>query len=149
VILVDTSVWIDHLHDDDAALTRLLDYGEVLVHPFVVGELALGHIRRRDSILKILREQRQATIAEDDEVLRLIETHKLTGTGIGYVDAHLLASLRLTFEAKLWTRDKRLDAVATMMGLAYTPSIGGVAEPASIYIYAPPAPAKTVRRSKR
>ena len=112
MILVDTSVWIDHLRAGDDALAELLDQGKVLAHPFVIGELALGKLTKRNIILGTLRDLPQAAVATDDEVLQFIERHELFGHGIGYVDAHLLAALRLTGGASLWTRDKRLCSAA-------------------------------------
>jgi predicted nucleic acid-binding protein len=117
VILVDTSVWIDHLRKADQALANLLDDGEVLAHPFVIGELALGGLRQRDIVLSSLLDLPQAEVANDEEVLNFINDHKLFGLGIGYIDAHLLASVRLTLGAVLWTRDKRLASVATRLAL--------------------------------
>lgn len=110
MILVDTSIWIDHLREGDAALSRLLDGARVLGHPFVLGELALGRLRQRELVLGALAELPQAVLASDDEVLRFINAAGLAGSGIGYVDAHLLAAVRLTAGASLWTRDKRLAA---------------------------------------
>ena len=122
MILVDTSIWIEHLRSASAILTKLLVDGEVLGHPFVLGELALGNLRQRDAFLSDLRELPQAIVAEDEEVLRLIDREALYGRGIGYVDAHLLAAARLTAGSKLWTRDWRLLAVAGHLGLAAAPS---------------------------
>jgi len=121
VILVDTSVWVDHLRTGDRVLGQLLDSGGVLGHRFVTGELALGNLRERDLVLSALRELPQATVASDDEVLHFIDRRALFGLGIGYVDAHLLAAVLLTLGAKLWTRDKRLQAAATQLGLATAP----------------------------
>jgi predicted nucleic acid-binding protein len=121
VILVDTSVWVDHLRTGDRVLGQLLDSGGVLGHRFVTGELALGNLRERDLVLNALRELPQATVASDDEVLHFIDRQALFGLGIGYVDAHLLAAVLLTLGAKLWTRDKRLQAAATQLGLATAP----------------------------
>jgi predicted nucleic acid-binding protein len=118
VILVDTSVWVEHLRTDDERLTAWLNRREVLAHPFVVGELALGHLQRRAAFLSELRDLPQAAVASDEEVLRLIDRQALFGRGIGYVDAHLLAAALLTAGSKLWTRDRRLRAVATKLGLA-------------------------------
>jgi predicted nucleic acid-binding protein len=118
VILIDTSVWVDHLRTGNARLGGLLDSGRVLGHPFVTGELALGNLRQRALVLNALRELPQATVATDEEVLHFIDRRTLFGLGIGYVDAHLLAAVRLTTGAKLWTRDRRLQAVATQLGLA-------------------------------
>jgi predicted nucleic acid-binding protein len=118
VILVDTSVWIDHLRTGDPRLMGLLEDGHVLAHPSVTVELALGHLSRRGELLGLLRNLPQATVATDDEVLALIDSRELPGLGIGYVDAHLLAATLLTAGARLWTRDKRLTAVAARLGLA-------------------------------
>ena len=120
MILVDTSVWIEHLRAASAILTELLDDGEVLGHPFVLGELALGNLQQRDDVLRVLRRLPQATSASHREVLLLIDRQVLFGRGIGYVDAHLLAAARLTAGSKLWTRDRRLHGVAAQLGLAAT-----------------------------
>ena len=121
MILADTSVWIDHLRVGDAVLGDFLDRGGVLGHPFVTGELALGNLRQRDIVLRALRRLPQAIVASHEEVLRLVERQPLYGLGIGYVDAHLLAAVRLTAGAKLWTRDRRLRTVAVKLGLAVAP----------------------------
>jgi predicted nucleic acid-binding protein len=118
MILVDSSVWIDHLRSGNAKLAGLLENGQVLVHPFVIGELALGNLKKRAQILTNLQDLPEAVVARDDEVLRFIGRHALHGRGIGYVDAHLLASARLTPDGSLWTRDKRLHAAAKRLGLA-------------------------------
>ena len=117
MILVDTSIWIDHLRTGDPQLTTLLQDGRVLAHPWVIGELALGQLTRRSEILELLRNLPHATVATDAEVLAMIENQRVFGLGIGYVDAHLLAATLLTAGAGLWTRDKRLDAVAAKIGL--------------------------------
>ena len=118
MILVDTSIWIDHLRTGDPKLVELLRESQVLGHPWVTGELALGHLSRRSEILSLLHNLPQANAATDDEVLTLIDTRQLSGIGIGYVDAHLLAATALTPAARLWTRDKRLALVAAQHGLA-------------------------------
>ena len=117
MILVDTSVWIDHLRHGDSTLVKLLNAGQVLVHPFVIGEIALGSLRQRDLILDTLTDMPRAKIATDEEVLALINQSNLYGIGIGYIDAHLLASTRLTPGTQLWTRDKSLRTVADQVGL--------------------------------
>lgn len=117
-ILVDTSVWVDHLRSGDEALARLLDGGRVLMHPFVLGELACGNLRRREQVLGLLRGLPRATVALDDEVLFFIDSHRLMGRGIGYVDAHLLAAVALHGGTRLWTRDQRLQTLAGELGLA-------------------------------
>ena len=101
-------------------LAALLNGGEVLGHPFVIGELALGNLRPRDPFLSDLRDLPQAIVASDEDVLHLVDRQALFGRGIGHVDAHLLAAARLTAGSKLWTRDRRLQAVATQLGLAAT-----------------------------
>jgi hypothetical protein len=118
VILVDTSVWIDHLRRGDTELQRLLEKGQVLTHPFVVGELAMGRLKRRETILEALQNLPAAEKALDNEVLLFVADHALFGLGIGYVDAHLLASTRLTPGALLWTRDKRLAEIAATQSLS-------------------------------
>lgn len=112
MILVDTSVWIDHLRLRDETLVRLLDSSQVLYHPFVIGELACGTMSRRDRILALLANLPPAAVASHAEVLVFIKQHQLMGRGIGYVDCHLLAAVALGSPAKLWTRDKRLASVA-------------------------------------
>jgi predicted nucleic acid-binding protein len=121
MILVDTAVWIDHFRDVDRALSDLLERSAVLAHPWVTGELALGHLRGRGEILRLLGDLPQATVATPAEVLALIERRELYGLGIGYVDAQLLAATMLTEDAALWTRDRRLHAAAEGLELAFTP----------------------------
>jgi predicted nucleic acid-binding protein len=117
VILVDTSIWIDHLRKGETKLTKLLQDGDVLAHPWVVGELALGHLIRRSEILMLLHNLPQVAVATDTEVLTLIDNHELSGLGIGYVDAQLVAATMLTPGARLWTRDRRLVTVANRCGI--------------------------------
>ncbi len=118
MILVDTSVWIDHLRAGDNDLVALLGRVQVLTHPFVVGELACGNLRNREEVLGLLKGCPHAQVAQDAEVLEFIARNRLMGRGIGYVDAHLLASVALAGSAKLWTRDRRLAALAGDLGLA-------------------------------
>ncbi|RDJ23218.1 type II toxin-antitoxin system VapC family toxin [Bosea caraganae] len=120
MILVDTSIWIDHLRAKDSMLAGLLKTGHVLMHPFVLGELALGHLRQREMILRDFSHLPHAIMATHVEVLHFIERHALFGLGVGLVDVHLLASVRLTDGASIWTRDKRLNGVASQLGLAAT-----------------------------
>jgi len=119
VILVDTSIWIDHWRSSDERLICLLEAGQVLAHPFVVGELALGNLLHREQVLTALQDLPQATTATDAEVLGFIDQAGLAGSGVGYIDAHLLAAVRLTPGTELWTRDKRLLAAGVRLGLAY------------------------------
>jgi predicted nucleic acid-binding protein len=118
VILVDTSVWVDQLREGDKVLIGLLEAGMVLGHPFVIGELALGGLRQREVVLNTLADLPHAAIATDPEVLHFIDRHALSGSGIGYVDVHLLAAVRLTAGAMLWINDRRLRAVAVALNLA-------------------------------
>jgi predicted nucleic acid-binding protein len=119
VILLDTSVWIDHLRQGDAQVAAILQSGLVLTHPFVIGELACGNLKSRTKILGLLAALPQARVAQEQEVLFFIERHRLMGYGIGYIDAHLLAATALTEGARLWTCDKRLDTLAHKLELAY------------------------------
>lgn len=121
MILVDTSVWIDHFRTSNLMLTRVLEDGRVLSHPFVVGELALGNLRNRREVLEALTQMPRAVQARDTEVLGFIEAHSLHGLGVGYVDAHLLAAVRLTAGARLWTRDQRLLGLAEQFSVAFHP----------------------------
>lgn len=118
MILVDTSVWADHLGKPDERLVGLLNNQQVYGHPHVIGELALGNLRQFDVIIRFLKRLPQTTIASDAEVLEMIRQHKLSGSGIGYSDSHLVAALLLTPDALLWTRDKRLNNVAHRFGRA-------------------------------
>jgi predicted nucleic acid-binding protein len=118
VILVDTSVWIDHLRRGDPILAALLNDTSVLTHPLIIGELAMGSFRQRTAVLADLANLPQAVAARDTEVMRFIEQEALFGLGIGYVDAHLLAATRLTGGSSLWTRDKRLAEAAERLSIA-------------------------------
>ncbi len=119
MILVDTSVWVDHLRSADAELSAALNSDRVATHSFVIGELACGNLGNRDTVLSLMRALPRLPAADDDEVLFLIERHRLMGRGIAYIDAHLLASVAIAAPALLWTRDKRLSAIAAEMGLAF------------------------------
>jgi predicted nucleic acid-binding protein len=122
MILVDTSVWIDHLRKGVPALVAALERGQVLIHSFVAGELACGNLKNRTEVLHLLGDLPAAPIVTDAEALAFIEHQHLMGRGIGYIDVHLLASAALAGSARLWTHDKRLAAVATGLGLAFTPT---------------------------
>jgi predicted nucleic acid-binding protein len=117
VILVDTSVWIDHLRRGNDTLAALLEEGSVVGHPFVTGELACGSLRNRREILSLLDGLPQSMIAEHTEVLRFLESHRLMGRGLGYVDVHLLASVMLE-GALIWTLDKQLAEIAGRLAIA-------------------------------
>ena len=116
MVLVDTSVWIEHFRKTSTRLAGLLDDGEVAVHPFVIGELACGNLANRKEILSLLHSLPAVQRVEDDEVLFFIEQHSLAGRGLGLVDVHLLASSKMG-ELPLWTKDKRLTAAAKELGL--------------------------------
>jgi predicted nucleic acid-binding protein len=118
MILVDTSIWIDHFRAAEPQLIARLDRNEVLTHPFVIGEIALGSVARRPEVLRYLNHLPSCTTATHDEVMIFLDRHKLANTGIGYVDASLLASTALTSGAVLWARDKSLRAAATRCGVA-------------------------------
>jgi predicted nucleic acid-binding protein len=122
MILVDTSVWIDHLRASDEMLQTLLQRNRVRTHPFVIGEISLGSLRQRDAVLGALNGLPKATVATESEVSRLIDDETLHGLGIAYGDVHLLAAARLTPGTALWTRDRRLHAVAERLGLAAKPA---------------------------
>ena len=109
--LVDTSVWVNHLRRGDDELRALLEGGEVLCHPFIIGELACGSIAKRTEVLDLLRALPQATIAEHDEVMHFLHEKRLYGRGLGWMDLHLLASASLS-KAKLWTTDRPLKRAA-------------------------------------
>lgn len=121
MILVDTSVWVDHLRTGNATLGRALERGEVLGHPWVIGEVSLGHLGRRDEILNLLHGLPQATVASTEEVQATIDRQHLTGSGVGYVDAQLLTATMLTPDSVLWTADRRLLAVAERIGRGFSP----------------------------
>lgn len=121
MILVDTSVWVDHLRAGEPNLVKMLEQGSALVHPFVIGELALCHLRNRTLILSLLHDLPIAPVASDKEALLFLETHRLHGLGIGYIDVHLLASVALTGNSRIWTKDRRLETVAKTMRLDMTP----------------------------
>lgn len=118
MILADTSVWVDHLRRGDEPLRRLLEAGEILSHPFVIGEVAMGNLPQRAAFIAALRELPRAVVATDDEAMVLMERERLYALGIGYVDLHLLAAARLTTDATFWTRDRRLAAIAERLGVA-------------------------------
>lgn len=118
MVLVDSSVWVDHLRNGDEKLVQLLTQNNVLAHPFVRGELALGNLRQRTQILGLLDNLPQANIADNEEIIFFIEKHALFGQGIGLIDVHLLASTKLAENATLWTRDKRLLTAAVHLNIA-------------------------------
>lgn len=118
MILADTSIWIAHLRSANSALRELLDGEQVLSHPLVTGELAVGNLKDRQAMIRYLNRMPKAHVATDTEVLWLIEQHRLYGLGLGYIDVHLLASIRLARGHRLWTRDQRLAAASKTLGVA-------------------------------
>jgi predicted nucleic acid-binding protein len=117
VILVDTSIWIDHLRSGNRRLRVRLDQGDVLCHPLVLGEVACGSLRHREEVLALLGQLPKAVVAEHSEVLEFLNLRRLYGKGIGWIDLHLLASVQLS-RASLWTADSRLEKVAAELGCA-------------------------------
>ncbi|MGN6424513.1 MAG: type II toxin-antitoxin system VapC family toxin [Asticcacaulis sp.] len=117
MILADTSIWIAHLRNGQSELALRLERGQILAHPFVLGELMLGGLARRSPVPHLLRNLPQAVCASHDEVLSLIESANLSGCGVGWVDAHLLAACRLTPDALLWTLDRKLHELAHGLGM--------------------------------
>ena len=121
-VLVDTSVWVDFLRSGDPNLASLLKNmpgrNRVVIHPMIIGELACGNLKNRQSLLKLWNSLSTLAQASHEEVLYFIEHHHLMGRGIGYIDAHLLASVALAVDARLWTRDLRLSGLAIDLDLA-------------------------------
>lgn len=119
MVIVDTSVWIDHFRRGRSSLATLLDDSMAFIHPFVAGELACGNLANRKEIMGLLRKLPQAPRATDEELLHFIEARDLMGRGVGLVDMHLLASTKLRDDLVLWTRDKRLHNLATELSVAF------------------------------
>lgn len=120
MIVIDTSIWVDHFRRENAALKALIAEGEAMLHPFVLGELLLGGLPARSEVTQILRELAPAPLGTIEEAAALIEWGKLAGTGVGYVDSHLLLSARLIKNGMLLTGDKNLQAQAERLGVAFT-----------------------------
>ena len=118
MILVDTSVWIDFFRRG-GPLAGLLENNTVLVHPFVVGELACGNLGNREEVLGYMLDLPVASMATDQEVLHFIDEHELMGRGVGYLDMHLLASVQMHHDAMLWTKDRKLAALAGELSLSH------------------------------
>jgi len=116
MILVDTSIWVDHLRSGRRELVSLLNEGVVSCHPFVIGELACDTLQNRDEILTLLAALPTATVASHEEALFLVSDRGLDGNGLGWVDVHLLASALLT-KCSLWTRDKALESAAASLNV--------------------------------
>jgi predicted nucleic acid-binding protein len=118
MILVDTSIWIDHLRTNDSILIELLYSGRVYIHHLVIGEIACGNLKNRKEIISLLKDLPKIAQAKDEEVLSFIEQNELMGKGIGYIDSHLLASVVLQGDTLLWTKDVRLKKLAERMSLS-------------------------------
>ena len=117
MILADTSVWVDHFRKRDAALYQQLQRNNISIHPFIVAELVLGNVPDRQNAIAWLDRLPIVKVAQLNEVRRMIEAHSLFRRGIGFVDAHLIASTLITPQTLLWSRDKRLRDVAETLGL--------------------------------
>ena len=122
MILVDSSVWIDHLRRPDETLITLLAADQVLGHRFVIGEVAMGSLRDRTTVIGELRRLLQADVATHQEVMALVDSRQLFGAGLSYVDAHLLGSTLLMPGTALWTRDRRLREAAKRLGIVGGPA---------------------------
>ena len=118
MVLVDTSVWVEHFRRGLPELAGQLDGATVVCHPFVLGELACGNLKNRQEILELLQTLCTSPVAGHDEVLRFIESNRLMGLGLGYVDVHLLASARLS-GLPLWTLDRALQTAAARLDAAW------------------------------
>ena len=122
MVLVDTSIWVDHLRSTNTGLAGLLDHGQVLIHPMVIGELACGNLHNRHTLIALLHKLPHAAEATHSEALHCLEHNRLMGKGVGWIDIHLLASVLLTPDASLWTKDRRLHAVAGELELCWRSS---------------------------
>jgi len=122
MILVDTSVWIDHLHHSDEHLEELLLSNQVCIHPFILGELSCGNVSNRNEVLSLLKTLKRIELALDEEVFILIDDRKLFGKGLGFIDIHLLASAMI-HHVPIWTRDKSLLRIAGELGIDYRSSL--------------------------
>ena len=118
MVLVDSSVWMNHFRSSNSHAVALLKTNSVAIHPFVIGEIACGNLARRATVLGLLRALPQVAAASEDEVLFFLERNRLAGQGIGYVDAHLLVAAAIS-SAPIWTADKRLAAIAAKLGISY------------------------------
>jgi hypothetical protein len=118
MVLVDTSVWVAHLRDGNVGLEELLNEGQAVCHPFIIGELACGNLKNRSLILSLLKSLPLATVAEHEEVMHFIGNKDLMGKGLGYVDIHLLTSAALS-GIPIWTLDRKLDGSSERLGLKY------------------------------
>ena len=118
MVLVDTSVWVDHFRGGNSQLVKLLNYGDVLCHHFIIGELACGNIKNRKQILSLLQALPEAIQASNQEILKFIEINNLSGKGLGYIDIHLLAATFLS-NTTLWTLDKKLNEISLKLKVKF------------------------------
>ncbi len=123
MILVDTSVWVEHLRNGNLTLVALLEQSQVVMHPLIVGELACCNLKNRTELLRLWQSLGSVPVTNNEEVLYFIEQHKLMGRGIGYIDVHLLASVFLEAGTKLWTLDKRLAQIASELSCVWVESL--------------------------
>ncbi len=120
MVLVDTSVWIDHFRKSNQRLIRILENQLVVVHPFIIGELALGSIKNRSDVLNMLGSLPSTPVVREYDILQMIEDRRLFASGIGYTDAHILASALIASDIRIWTHDKRLHTISENLGVAVT-----------------------------
>lgn len=118
MILLDTTIWVDHLRNSDPTVVSMLQAQAIVMHSAVLGEILLGNFRDRRAVFSALKEVPRIQGATDDDVIRLLDLHQLFGSGVGFVDAHLVAACLLTGKTYLWTRDRRLEAVASRLGIS-------------------------------
>jgi len=118
MLLVDTSVWVDHLNKGDTGLAKALSSGRVICHPYIIGEIALGSLKARGVVLSLLADLPAISVASPEEIIKLIENKALYSRGIGYVDICLIASVLLSPGVQMWTRDKKLNAVCEELGIS-------------------------------
>jgi len=118
MVLVHTSIWVHHLRQGNTGLEKLLNKGQVMCHRFIIGEIACGNIKNRTEILTLLQLLPMTTLAKHEEVMEFIETHKLMGRGLGYIDIHLAASAKLT-GIPIWTLDKRFGDISKELGISF------------------------------
>ena len=122
MVLVDTSVWVDHLRSREPEVASLVDKRQIVIHPMVIGELACGNLSNRQEVLRYLSRLPRTLVAKDDEVLFFIKQRRLMGCGIGYIDAHLLAATVLHGTMRLWTHDRQMITVADELDIRFIPS---------------------------
>lgn len=120
MIVIDTNIWIDHFRGSDPRIAALMTEGSIAQHAFVTGELAMGDLRMRDQTLLMLQSLAQVIPADEKVIYDIINNMQLVGTGLGFVDIHLLAALRESPDLRLWTRDNRLAAQAERLGQNYS-----------------------------